>query len=131
MARRRALTWRPRYLAVSLALLAVLVYIAVDVRDAFVRPFLGDVLAVAWVYVTARVVLELPRHVVAAGALALACLLELGQYFELVTRLGLEEHALARTLLGATFDVLDLLAYALGWALVLGVERVKDHLQGA
>ena len=45
----------------------------------------------------------------AAGALALAYLVELGQWFGLVDALGLGGSRVARVVLGATFDPLDLL----------------------
>ena len=102
-------------------------FIAAFVRDGFVRPFLGDVLAVVWLHLLGRAVFLRAPGWTAAGALAVAYLVELGQWFGLVDVLGLGGSRVARVVLGATFDPLDLLAYTLGaasaWAGEAAVRR--------
>ena len=44
---------------------------------------------------------------------------EIGQYFRLAELLGLMDCKVARIVIGSTFDAKDLLAYAIGAALVL------------
>ncbi len=117
------MTWRPRYAVASAALMLALVGIALFVRDGFVRPFLGDALATAWLYVTARAVLTARPWMVALGVLAVAWGLEFAQYLELLRWLGLEHARLARVVLGAAFDPLDLLAYVVGVAGVMVTEQ--------
>lgn len=97
-------------------------FIALFVRDGFVRPFLGDVLAVVWVHLVGRAVFLRSPGWTALGALAVACLIELGQWFRVVDLLGLGGSRVARVVFGATFDPLDLLAYALGAACAWGGE---------
>lgn len=55
----------------------------------------------------------------ACGVLLFAWAIETAQYFQVVRLLGLEDNALARIVIGTTFDVRDLLAYSLGIAVVL------------
>ena len=112
-------SFRASFLLSSLLLLGVLSLIALYVRDAFVRPFLGDVLSVVWLYLTLRVLVQGPPRLLAAGCVALACLVELGQWANLSTHLGVQDHEVWGTVLGATFDPLDLLAYAVGGACVV------------
>ena len=119
------MTFRPRYLAASLALLAVLVLIALFVRDAFVRPFLGDVLALVWLYLTARAFVARAPVVLATAALSVAYLLEFAQYLGAADALGLSAGSPLRVAIGSTFDPLDLLAYTLGWAGALAAERAR------
>ena len=115
---------RPRFLLASMALLLVLIFIALFVRDQFVRPFLGDVLAVIWLHLTARSFIDRSPRLLATLVLLVAIALELGQYADLIHLLGLEGSRAARILLGATFDPLDLFAYFTGWVLIL----LGEHL---
>ena len=116
----------PRYLIASVGLFLVLAFIALFVRDRFIRPFMGDVLVVIWLYLTLAAFIQTTGYWLATGVLAFACALEAGQYFGLVRLLGLEQVHLARVVLGATFDWLDLLAYALGWlGVMLGLRASK------
>ena len=108
-----------RYLMTTLGLFVVLVLIALYVRDGFVRPFLGDLLVVVLMFTAVRSVLRVNQRGLVLAILAFAFLLEVGQAFRLVERLGLAEHRLAQVVLGSTFDWLDLLAYTLGALLVL------------
>lgn len=121
----RAPSPRRPYIIASALLLATLLGIALFVRDGFVRPFLGDVLAASWLYVTGRAVFaKAPAWTIALATLAIAWGLELLQYLEALRWLGLEDVRVARVILGATFDPLDLLAYVLGVASVVGIEYV-------
>lgn len=108
-----------RELALSVVLLLILVFIALFVRDRFIRPFMGDVLVVIWMYLTLAAFIRASRFKLATAVLGFACALEVGQYFELVHRLGVAHIPVVRVILGATFDWLDLLAYALGWLVVV------------
>jgi glycopeptide antibiotics resistance protein len=74
------------------------------------------------IFTVCRTFLVVEHRKLALGVLLFAFAIELGQYFDLVRVLGLQHNRLARTVIGTTFDVRDLLACALGIALVLGVE---------
>lgn len=109
---------RLRFALFALGLFALLACIALFVHDGFVRPFLGDVLAVVWLYAALRAVFGWGRGLANGVALAVAFGLEIGQGLDLLHHLGLESFRVARVVLGATFDPLDLLAYVLGAASV-------------
>lgn len=100
-------------------LLAVLVYIALFVHDSFIRPFLGDVLVVIWLFVFLKSFLSFSSPKLAHLVLIFSCLIEIAQFFKLVELLGLQEFKLARVVIGTTFDWLDLLAYGIGWVSIL------------
>jgi hypothetical protein len=102
------------------------VAIAAFVHDRFVRPHLGDALAVVLLYLALRAVTRVSRGQAAAAALMVACALEIGQAFALVDRLGLGGSALARCLLGTGFDGWDFLAYLAGAGLALAVDRPRS-----
>ena len=112
-----------RYFSASLLLLLVLIAIAIWVNDQFVRPFLGDVLVVIWLYLLLRSLLTWPRRHIALFVLLFAYTVEVLQYFQLVVLLGWQDIRLARIIIGATFDYWDLLAYTLGVLLTFKADR--------
>lgn len=123
------LKFRKGYFFLSLILLLVLIYIALFVNDNFVRPFLGDVLVVCWLYLVAKSVVNLRCTVLAHGVLLFALAIEVGQFYNLVAVLGLEDYKVARIVIGSTFDWLDILAYVLGWLSIIVLERYRHKLK--
>ena len=104
-----------RYYALAAAVLfAVEVFIAFFVRDSFVRPVLGDVLAVMLVYCGLLSIIRLPRSLAASLALLVGVVVEITQYLDVLTLLGLEANPIARIVLGTTFSWGDIVAYAVG-----------------
>jgi hypothetical protein len=91
-----------------------------------VRPILGDVLVVALVYAAVRAVLDLRPLPTALGVLLFAFAVEGAQYANLVDHLGLRRNAVARVVLGTAYDPRDLLAYAVGAAAVVAIERLRE-----
>jgi len=54
-----------------------------------------------------------------------AVLVEVGQYFNLVTLLGLSEYKLARIIIGSTFDMKDIACYLVGCVGLFLYEMIK------
>lgn len=104
-------------------LLAVEIYIGAYVRDDFIRPYVGDVLVVALIFYFVKAFIRINDYVLATGVLLFAFTVETGQYFDLVTRLGLQDFELARIVIGTSFSWYDMLAYVVGIVLTLLVER--------
>ncbi|WP_066794724.1 DUF2809 domain-containing protein [Sphingomonas soli] len=111
------------YALLALAVFLIEVMIALFARDRFVRPYLGDTLAVILVYAGLRATLRTGPVAAAAIAFLIACAIELGQYFQLLDLLGLAESKVARTVLGYGFELADFIAYAAGALIVLAAER--------
>lgn len=110
------------YAAAFAVLLAAEVCIALFVHDAFVRPYLGDVLVIVLLYCLGRGVLGVRGRWLVPAVTALGVLAECLQYFRLADRLGLAEGSVLRVILGSTFDWKDLLCYLAGGVLLLGWE---------
>lgn len=121
------MTIRPIYALAALAVFAVEVLIALFVHDRLVRPHLGDSLAVVLVYLALRAVTPLRVGAAAIAAFAIACAIEVGQFFDLVDLLGLGACRVARVVLGTGFDPADFLAYAAGALGVLAIERARGR----
>lgn len=114
---RKKIAWNAAYFLAFLFFTAVEVAIALFVRDAFVRPYLGDVLVVVVVYCFARSFLPAWR-MLPAGVFLFAAAIEVSQYFGLVARLGLQNNRVLAVMLGSTFDWADLLCYFCGCVLL-------------
>ena len=108
------------YAAATLILLAVEVLIALFVHDDFIRPYIGDVLAVIVVYTFIRIIIPEKCALLPLFVFIFAVGVEILQYFDLITLLGIENNRFLRILLGSVFDLKDIMCYAIGCAL-LGV----------
>lgn len=117
------MTFRPGYAVAAAILLAVEILIALFVKDAFVRPYLGDVLAVILVFAGIRAVIAAGPWTAAAIALSIAVVIEFGQLIGILNILGLAHHQWLRVVLGTGFDVKDLLAYAAGALIAVWLDR--------
>ncbi|HWV29591.1 MAG TPA: DUF2809 domain-containing protein [Dyadobacter sp.] len=105
------------------------VLIALYVHDDFVRPWGGDVLVVVLLYCFVRGVTRLNVLPAALAVLVFACFIETLQYLQIVSVFGLEDNAVARTIIGTTFSWSDIVAYTLGIVLVVGAEVVMNKRQ--
>ena len=121
------MTFRPSYALATIAVLGIEIAIARFVHDDFVRPYLGDSLAVVAVYLALRAVTPLRLVAAVMIAFAFACAIEVGQFFHLVDMLGLGTNRIARIVLGTTFGLTDFVAYAGGAVCVLVVERRRQR----
>ena len=114
-----------KYLLLSIILFITEVLIALYVRDAFIRPYFGDVLVVILLYCIVRTFWKLPVLPTIATILLFAYVLETLQYFNLVEHLGLQHSKLARTLIGTDFAWGDMLAYTVGGLAVIFGEKTQ------
>ncbi len=127
----KCLRFHRGYALLALLVFAIEVLIALYVRDRFVRPYLGDVLAVILVYLGLRAVLRIGVTGAAAAAFAVAVAVELGQLIGIVHLLGLSHSPLARTVLGMGFEAWDFVAYAAGAGIAVGVEALRPRRRQA
>lgn len=115
------------YLVAALAVLALEILIALFAHDRFVRPYVGDMLAILLVYAALRAVTPLRMMPAVALALAIGFAVEFGQLFGVLDVLGLRGNRIARTLLGTDFELADFLAYAAGALCVVAIERWRGR----
>jgi hypothetical protein len=84
----------------------------------WIRSFLGDVIAVIFVYFAFRTVLDGNRVLLALAAFFVGVAVEAGQYLSEIFGIEITNRAL-RIILGATPDWLDVLAYGIGGLLII------------
>lgn len=123
------LAFNVKYFLLTIFLLLVEVFIALYVHDNFIRPFFGDFLVVIPVYCFLKAFLQLSVTTASILTLLFSYFVEVAQYFNLVEVLGLQNSRLARTVLGTSFAWEDILAYTLGVAFVLLVEKKRADLR--
>ncbi|WP_354354676.1 DUF2809 domain-containing protein [Variovorax boronicumulans] len=129
----RAMRWRldPLSLAWAVALFLVLLLLAtVGARWGWVRSFLGDVLAVMWVYVVFKTFVAARMLPLALAALGVGYVVELGQFLASAWHLHIPNRAL-RIVLGSTADWWDVVAYTIGFAAVLAIEALGSRIRAA
>ena len=102
------------YGAAFLALLAIEILIALFVHDRFIRPYGGDILVTVLLCCLGRIFFPEKPKLLPLWVFLLALSVEICQYFDFVTRLGLGNSPFVRTLLGTTFSPADILCYGAG-----------------
>ena len=106
-------------------LLCVEVFIAAFLHDRIVRPYVGDLLAVVFLYCLVRSVVTTPVRPTVAAVLLVAYGIEVLQYLHLLTYVGLQHSRLAAVVLGNHFEWGDMLAYTLGALGILAAEQAR------
>ena len=127
LVKRQSVRTRLAFLVVAVLILAVEIYIAVCVNGGFVRHYLGDVLSVILLYAFVRAIFSVTPSNLALKIFAFAAALELAQYFGAVQILGIENKIL-KVMIGGTFDLTDLLCYAVGCILVGIYEKFESKI---
>lgn len=112
-----------KYGIAFIILFIVEAFIALFVRDTIIRPFVGDVLVVILVYAFIRIFVAKPIKLLPIYVFLFAAAVEAMQYFNIVQLLNLQDNALARVVLGTTFDVKDILCYLVGAIILMGWQQ--------
>lgn len=108
-------------------LLVIEILIARFAHDQIVRPYVGDLLVVVLVYCFIKSFLTITVWKAALAALLFSYAVECLQYLQVVRWLGLEQSALARTVIGTHFEWIDILAYTLGILLTIWIEKARAN----
>jgi uncharacterized membrane protein len=119
------LRFHKQYFIAAIALLIIEILIALYTNDQIIRPYVGDFLVVIFLYCLVRAFLNAPALTVGLAVLLFSYLIETLQYFNIVNRLGLQNSKLATTILGSSFEWLDLILYTAGIAVVLLIEKIR------
>jgi len=110
--------------AIFCGLLAVEVCIALFVHDAFVRPYVGDMLVTLLLCCMCRVILPDKIRLLPVFVFLFAACVEIGQYFDVVALMGLTDNRFLSIALGRTFSWMDLVCYAIGCVAAFGLDEV-------
>lgn len=119
------ISWNKRtaYLLATVLIFLVELFIALFVRDAFIRPYVGDMLVVVLVYTCVRVLFPEKPRLLPLYVFLFAAGVEALQGIRIVELLGLQDNRFFSILIGTTFDWKDIVCYGVGCVL-LGVWEV-------
>ena len=112
------------YVAIFCSLLIVELCIALFVHDAFVRPYVGDMLVTLLLCCMCRVAFPDKIRLLPVFVFLFAACVELGQYFDIVAVLGLADNRVLSIALGRTFSWLDLICYAVGCMVAFTLDEI-------
>lgn len=118
-----------KYLFFAIFLFIIEVWIALFVHDGIIRSYIGDYLVVILLYCALKSIVDTSVEKTALGVLLFSFVVEGLQYLRLVEVLGLQHSRLAKVVLGSSFEWMDLLAYTLGIATVLLLERIAKRAE--
>jgi len=118
------LKFNSRYFALALLILVVEILIAIYVHDSFIRPYIGDLLVVIFIYCFLKSFVSLSTSKAALYVLLFSYFVEALQYFRIVQHLGFQRNDLARIIIGTSFDWKDILMYTIGIVTVVIIESV-------
>lgn len=107
----------------ALIIFVLLVFIAVYTRG-FVRGFIGDILVMFFMYYSVLTLFRANKTILLLLLFLFSIGIEIGQYFEIVKVLGLEANKIASTVIGTTFDIKDIIAYAIGTILIYILNKI-------
>lgn len=108
-----------------LLIFVIEVIIALFVKDSIIRPYGGDILVVILMYYFFKSFVKMNPLPLALGVLLFAYAVEIGQYFNLVEILNMQDNAVMRVVIGSSFSWGDIVCYTLGAIICLFIDR-KD-----
>jgi len=118
------LKFKRHYAVLALIIFFIEILIALFAHDRIIRPYVGDFLVVILIYCFLRSFIDTSVLSLALSALIISFMVETFQYFNILSRLGLQDSQFEKTVIGSSFEWTDLVAYTLGIALVLCLEKL-------
>ena len=110
----KSLKRRLFFLSLFIFLFVIEVLIALFFHDDFVRPYVGDMIVTVLVWSFARIVFPDKLKLMSLYVMIFATLIEVGQYFNYVELLGVQDNPLLVTVMGTSFAWADIACYAVG-----------------
>lgn len=112
--------------AVSFAVILIIeILIALFVRDSFIRPYGGDILVTILLCCFVRMIFMEKIPLLPLWVFLFAVTVEVLQYFDIVSILGLGDIKFFVILIGNSFSFVDILCYAVGCVLFYLREKLN------
>lgn len=113
-----------RYFIRTLLLLGIEILIALYTNN-WIRAYFGDFLVVILLHCLILSFVDTDKKTVLIGVLLFSYVVETLQYYRFVEVIGLEDSAIANTLIGNYFSWIDMLMYTLGILFVAIIEQLN------
>jgi hypothetical protein len=105
--------------------LIIEIIIALFVKDAIIRPYIGDILVVILMYTFIRGIIQKSIKLLPLYLFAFAVAVEFAQYFRIVDVLHLQNSKVLSIIIGTSFDIKDVLSYLIGTIILTVWERLE------
>lgn len=116
------------YTAGFLLLFVSEILIALFVKDAFIRPYGGDILVTVLLCCFVRIFFPEEVRLLPLWVFVFAVFVEFSQMIPLVELIGLGEITFFRVLMGTSFAVLDIVCYGVGCLVFFGLDVLAKKL---
>jgi hypothetical protein len=116
-----------KYSILFIITLLIEVFIALFIRDNFIRPYIGDLLVVIVIYFFIRSFTKKQIKFLPIYIFIFAVFTELMQYINILEILGLEDNKSMSILVGSVFDFKDILCYFIGIVLIMIWEQIEKR----
>ena len=103
------------------------VIIALFINDKIIRPFVGDILVVVFMYYFIKAFINTKTINIAIFTLIFSFIIEILQYFKFVEIIGLGHNKAARIIIGTSFSWIDLLCYFIGFILLFFIDKELNN----
>jgi DNA integrity scanning protein DisA with diadenylate cyclase activity len=117
-----------RAFCIFLFIFVIEVIIALFVKDKIIRPYGGDVLVVIMIYYFVKTFIKTKPIYLAIGVVLFAYGIEIGQYYNLVEVLNLQDNKVMRIVIGSSFSWGDMVCYTIGALICLLIDRQKTKV---
>ena len=121
---------RIKYITIFAITFILEVIIAKYVHDKIIRPYIGDVLVVICLYTFAKSIFLDKIKLLSLYVLILAVIVEILQYFN-YAQILFGDNKIAKTLLGSSFDIKDILCYVVGYLIIILIEKISHERKEA
>ena len=108
---------------IAVIIFLVEVIIALYIKDKIIRPFVGDILVVIFMYNFIKAFINIKAINIAIFTLIFSFVVEILQYFNFVEMIGLGHNKAARIIIGTSFSWIDLLCYFIGFILLFFIDK--------
>ena len=108
---------------IAIIIFLIEVIIALYIKDKIIRPFVGDILVVIFMYYFIKAFINTKAIYIAIFTLIFSFVVEILQYFNFVEMIGLGHNKAARIIIGTSFSWIDLLCYFIGFVLLFFIDK--------
>lgn len=108
---------------IALIIFILEVLIALHVHDAIIRPYVGDILVVIFIYYFIKAFINTKAINIAIFTLIFSFVVEILQYFNFIEMIGLGHNKAVRIIIGTSFSWIDLLCYFIGFVLLFLIDK--------
>ena len=109
--------------SIAIIIFLIEVIIALYIKDKIIRPFVGDILVVIFIYYFIKAFINTKAINIAIFTLIFSFIVEILQYFNFVEMIGLGHNKAARIIIGTSFSWIDLLCYFIGFVLLFFIDK--------